>query len=270
MQKSFVALQIAPVRSHGYAGSRATSVRLSSGKNALCVLKRAGATAAAVLAFVLPAWGYEGGPTGNWGSIRGRVTVTGHVPTDETIEVTNDRQHCGDTLPREKYVIGAGGGVRWVVVFLDGIKKGKPVFAEDVQIAIKHCAFQPHVQVGVLGQTVVVKNEDHTAHTSGLEVNSLTIFNSALPRPGMAVKKRISETGPGDIWCEEHLFMHGFLFAADNPYITVTDAEGRYLLTDVPPGSYKLKLWHEALGWLEKAVTVSPGTTVEASMEFAK
>jgi hypothetical protein len=44
--------------------------------------------------------------------------------------------------------------------------------------------------------------------------------------------------------------MRAHLFVADHPYLTRTDAEGRFSLEQVPPGAYELACWlpdwHEA------------------------
>lgn len=229
---------------------------------------------ALLLLFVLlafqGAWAYEGGPVSNGGEIKERVKVIGEIPKDPVVQVTKDPQHCGNTLPREKYVISADGGVQWTAVFIEGITKGKPASKEDLPIVNKMCQFHPHVQAGMSGLTVDVKNEDPMLHNTHMRFNNLTVFNSALPRQGMTIKRAINKIGLVDIQCDAHTFMHGFLYLADNPYITVTDAQGRFSIKDVPAGTYKLKFWHEAFGEQEKSVTVTAGGAAEANIEFGK
>ena len=223
-----------------------------------------------ILVMAEGAWAYEGGPVSNGGEIKGHVKVSGEIPKDPVVEVTKDPQHCGKTLPREKYVIGADGGVQWTAVFIEGIAKGKTASKEDLPIVNKMCQFHPHGQVGMTGQTVDVKNEDPMLHNTHMRFKNLTVFNSALPRQGMTIKRAINKTGLVDVQCDAHTFMHGFLYLADNPYITVTDAQGRFSIKDVPAGTYKLKFWHEAFGEQEKSVTVTAGGAAEVNIEFGK
>jgi hypothetical protein len=48
--------------------------------------------------------------------------------------------------------------------------------------------------------------------------------------------------------------MRAYIIVSEHPYATVTDAEGRFLLDQVPPGQYTLRLWHERLGTLESPI----------------
>jgi plastocyanin len=223
-----------------------------------------------MLIFASGVWGYDGGPVANGGEITGTVKVSAPFPLDDSIAVSTDQQRCGDSLSRGKYVINADGGVRWVVVFIHGITKGKSIPKTDISITSKACAFHPHVQAGVHGQAVAFTNEDSAPHNAHMRINKLTVFNAALPREGMTVKKELSETGLVEIGCDVHPFMHSYLYLADNPYIAVTDAGGRFVLKDVPPGACKLKIWHEAFGEREKIVTVLPGKAAEVSIDFGK
>ncbi len=231
-------------------------------------------TTAAVLSLVLAlavnGWGYEQTQVANGGIIKGRVVVTGNIPQDETIKVTKDNFACGDTLPREKYVIGKDGGLRYAVVFIEEIKSGKPMPTTPVEIDNVKCAFVPHVQVGVKGQELIIKNTDPMLHNTHIYLDKRTVYNFALPITGMQIKKPIRKDGVMSIQCDAHSWMQGYLYLIDNPYIAVTDANGNFSMADVPPGEYELKIWHEALGEQEQHVVVPAGGVAELKVDFKK
>jgi plastocyanin len=213
-------------------------------------------------------WGYESIQVKEGGSIKGKVKVTGAVPKDETVIVTKDKEHCGEKLPREKYVISADGGVKNAVVMIEYIIKGKPVPHENAVIDNRHCAFHPHVQVATMGQTLVIRNSDPMLHNTHLYLNKKTVYNFALPRTGMEIKKPINKAGLIEVECDAHDWMRGYLYVADNPYITVTDANGNFTLGNIPPGTYELDIWHEAFGMQEHKITIGPNEALELNIEF--
>ncbi len=220
------------------------------------------------LVFALSAWGYETIEVKDGGSIKGRVKVSGTIPKDETVVVTKDTDHCGAKLPREKYVIGPEGGVQHAVVFIEGIGKGKAISKNEVLIDNKKCAFHPHVQVGTIGQTMVVRNDDPMLHNTHMYLNNKTIFNAALPRTGMEIKKPINRGGLVEVHCDAHTFMLGWFYIMDHPYVTTTDANGNFTISDIPPGSYEVEVWHEALGVQEHKITIAPKEVIELNVEY--
>jgi hypothetical protein len=48
----------------------------------------------------------------------------------------------------------------------------------------------------------------------------------------------------------------------------VTDSDGSFELSDVPAGSYKLTVWHEALGTKTVDVTVEAGKATATDLSF--
>jgi plastocyanin len=214
------------------------------------------------------AWGYEAGPVNNGGTIKGMVTVAGPIPQDETIDVTRDQGRCGETLPRQKYVISSDGGIKNVVVYIAQIEKGKPIPEDKIVIDNKKCAFHPHVQVAVKGQTMTVKNDDPMLHNTHMYIDKKTIFNAALPFQGVEINRPLNKTGLVDIECDVHSWMQGYIYVSDNPYITVTDEEGNFSIGDVPPGTYDLQFWHEAFGTQQKKVTVEANGTITVEAEY--
>jgi hypothetical protein len=43
--------------------------------------------------------------------------------------------------------------------------------------------------------------------------------------------------------CDIHEHMRGLILVIDTPYFVVTDADGHFRLTGLPPGHYTLKAW---------------------------
>jgi hypothetical protein len=68
--------------------------------------------------------------------------------------------------------------------------------------------------------------------------------------------------------CNVHGWMNAMLVAAEHPYYALTDANGSFKITDVPPGNYTLKVWHSKLGEQTKDVTVGPKEEVKVAFDL--
>ena len=62
--------------------------------------------------------------------------------------------------------------------------------------------------------------------------------------------------------------MRGWVVSPGHPYVAVTDADGNYLMDGVPPGTYSVEAWHEAMGTLEKSATVAGAGVVKVDFEI--
>ncbi len=70
--------------------------------------------------------------------------------------------------------------------------------------------------------------------------------------------------------CDAHAWMQGWIVVAEHPYYAVTGSDGSFKLTNVPAGSYKLRVWHETLGEVTKEVTTKPGEETKVSFELKR
>jgi hypothetical protein len=69
--------------------------------------------------------------------------------------------------------------------------------------------------------------------------------------------------------CGFHAYMESWGLAVDHPYHQLTGKDGRFSLTDVPPGNYTLMAWHPGVGIvLEKAISVPSKGTAQADFVF--
>ena len=201
-------------------------------------------------------------------TVRGIVKITGKVPQLPPLRITKYKEFCKD-VPNETLVVGPGQGVRYAVVTLEGIIKGKPVEKESAhELDNLKCRFVPHVQAASVGQFLLFKNSDpilHTAH--GMFTSDQPQFNVGL-YPGRVSRKPLVTAGLVKIQCEVHPWMSAFIVVTEHPYHAVTDAYGEYLINDIPAGSYRLKVWHEGLGTQEKSFETKAGATTKLDFVF--
>jgi plastocyanin len=157
---------------------------------------------------------------------------------------------------------------QFAVVRLDGITKGKPLPTAAVVLHNHVCAFVPHVMTASTGQSLEIVNDDPFLHDAHALLGQRTLFNLGIPR-GRTVHHQLDEPGLIHINCNvRHTWMHAYLVVADHPYHAVTAADGRFSITDVPAGTYRLTVWHEILGSTERPVTVTAGGTVTADVDM--
>ena len=217
--------------------------------------------------FCESSFGYDEIAVTTGGAIKGTVKLDGKAPKLPPPAVTKFKEFCKD-VPNESVVLGPGQGIRYAVVTLEGISKGRPLEREVVhEIDNVKCRFAPRVIAAEVGQFVVFKNSDpilHTAHA--LFQGDQPQFNVGL-YPGRVSRKPLTTPGIVKIICEVHPWMSAYVAVSDHPYHAVTDAYGDYLIQDVPPGIYRLKLWHETLGVQEKKVEVKAGAVLQ--IDFA-
>ena len=145
------------------------------------------------------------------------------------------------------------------VVRLVGVTAGKPFPSGDGSLDQKGCVFLPYAQVVPKGRPVGFRNSDPVAHNvHAYDSTNASLFNLATP-PGTPPLTRAFEAGgPVRLKCDLHGWMTAWIYVAETPYETVTEGDGSFRLDDVPPGHYRLAVWHELVSGREIAVDLEP------------
>lgn len=196
-------------------------------------------------------------------SITGTITTTakGVAP----IRVTIDQKVCGDELPHEAIVVDAQGRLANAVVILTGVKRQH---SAEPLVMNEHCRFGPRVQLMAPKANVKTSSKDAVLHTTNAQLeNGRSLFNVALPYPGLTITRAISSTGNVRLSCNTHPWMRGWLVVASEA-AALSGADGRFTIDDVPPGTYELRVWHEALKGVPQKVTVSAGKPTDVTFQL--
>jgi len=211
---------------------------------------------------------YEEVAVTNGATIRGSIKVQGQLPKLPPLQISKYKEVCRD-VPNETLIVGPSQGLRYAVVTIEGIVKGKAV-EREVQHELDNvkCRFVPHVQTASVGQFVLLKNTDpilHTAHA--YFASGQPHFNVGL-YPARTSRKPLVTPGVVKVLCEVHPWMSAYIIVTEHPYHSVTDVYGEYLIGDVPAGNYRLRAWHESLGTADKSVEVKAGASLNVDFIF--
>ena len=66
----------------------------------------------------------------------------------------------------------------------------------------------------------------------------------------------------------QHPWEKAYVGVLRHPFFAVTDKLGNYEIRGLPPGTYKLVVWHEAFGEQEVELTLAPGETRRVDFIF--
>lgn len=192
--------------------------------------------------------GYEAVEVKDGGTVAGTVKFVGTPPKLPPIAVKKNQDLCGNSVPSEALTLGADRGVRYTVVWIEGIAKGKKIDGKDVVLDNNQCRFVSHVQAVTASAPAKIRNSDPVLHNTHGFVEKKTVFNLALPNKDQIIDitRRLKEPGVVDVKCDAHSHMHGWIVVRPDPYVAVTDENGAFQIRDVPPGTYKVVAWHES------------------------
>ena len=211
-----------------------------------------------------------GGASDRVGSVSGTVVVTGDTRQPAQLPVTKHRSVCGEWKRSEDFLMSRDGDLANVVVTIEG---APAVYRPPQAAAVldnRDCVFVPHVQVGAPGQTIEIRNSDRIIHTAhAYDEANRSLFNVALPVYKRLVRRTLGRPGMYRIACDVgHTWMSAYIAVVDHPYSAVTDRLGGFQIPGVPPGTYRLRFWHERLGIREEPVTIRSGAETVVNLAW--
>jgi hypothetical protein len=198
-------------------------------------------------------------PSG-WGNLQGRFTIAG-APPPAKVEIVKDEAYCGKfQLVDESLVVGQGGGLANVVVFLS-LKRGETVpthesyaASADATVVLDNfqCRFVPRVVLLRATQTLAVTNSDPGDIAHNAKIDGDPPINIIIA-PGRKITHKFkAQRLPATVSCSIHPWMIGRLVVKDTPYMAVTDKQGAFAIENLPAGKWQFVAWHERLGLIAK------------------
>ncbi len=196
------------------------------------------------------------------GEIQGRVVLAGDAPPARKVPITIDQYVCGTEQTAADLVVSGAREIRNVVVWLETPPPGAPSAPPPLTAPMdqKECVFLPRIVIVPTSGTVEFLNSDRLLHNLHSVSTANPAFNRTQPK-GRTIPVTFGRPEIVRIDCDLHSWMRGWVVVAPHPFHALTDAQGRFKLDRLPPGSYVVRVWHERLGETSQTVTVADGAT---------
>ena len=192
----------------------------------------------------------------------GQATIEGTVQLPKT--------HFAP-VENERYEIVSKAGVlatdppRAVVYLIGNFPKSANLPAKIV--TQKDLAFRPTLLAIEVGTKVEFPNEDDTYHNI-FSYSPAKRFDLGRYPPGENPTPSIvfDKAGLVTLRCDIHEHMRGLILVLETPYFAITDANGHFRLTNLPPGRHLLKAWVNSKTTWEHPVELRQGAALHVDL----
>ena len=218
----------------------------------------------------------------NGGSIKGRVSLTGKVPSPRFFPLiaSPNLEYCNRISDGKghrilfDFTVSESRGLKNTVVKLIGVLKGKP-FRNKIQKMVMNRCHTPKYVIGARnGETLLLENTDPIRHEIVAYEFTDGGVNQRSHRPVDANTSQTrdifvkSKTENFLIKCNLHPFLQSRGIIVENPYYAITDEEGNFSIRNVPPGTYKVIAWHPFIPNQIMTITIEPENQSTLNFEF--
>ena len=231
-----------------------------------------GLTPPAEVVIARPSARYQADPAAAGVALAGTVTTSAALAPGTPVATGRDSAVCGPSIP-DSSVARQGNGLGGVVVWLDDIRRGRPLpLDRRLELQSDKCRLVPRVQAGVVGSAVnVIGHDDFRQHLSFLAGGEREPRAAVLlGRDEQVIPTERPFLAPGLVVVRDsdHSWPTAYLAVFDHPYFAVTAPNGTFRIDGVPPGRYRLKAWHERTKLAEQTVDVGAGgATVSVTLD---
>ena len=169
--------------------------------------------------------------------------------------------------------VRSGRNYSGVVIWLDAVGD-PPHAAARLTMEQKGKRFVPHVLAAQVGTTVQFPNLDPIFHNAFSSFSG-QIFELGLYPPGTSRDVTFTRPGVVRIFCNIHPEMSGVIVVVKGPWFAVSAESGAFAIHGVPPGDYRLRVFHEratqaTLAALERRVRVSTQDVSLAPLDISE
>ena len=136
--------------------------------------------------------------------------------------------------------------LRDFVVYIDQpVAAASPVAPKLAAVTTQRDAsFDPHVLPVEVGTVVRWPNDDDIYHNVYSD-SPAAEFDLKFYKKEKVPEVTFDQVGRVDVYCAIHSKMHCIVLVLPNAFFARADAKGRFVIKDVPAGTYKLRAWHE-------------------------
>jgi plastocyanin len=203
------------------------------------------------------------------GDITGTVTLNGTAPEPKIVDMSSvaDCSKLHSEPPKLIfYKVDSKNDLADVVVMVKGMAgKSTGESAPPLTLDQKGCEYVPYVAAVQTGQKILIKNSDpvtHNVHSNPI-VDGNTPKNQAQAEGGADITMSFkAEEKFLKFNCDIHPWMIAYVTIVDSPYYAVSGADGKYKISNLPPGKYTIQAIHRKANLMkpvEKEIEVKDG-----------
>ena len=217
-----------------------------------------------------PAWAQV--ETSTTGGLVGVVRYEGPPPPQANIHAHVNPEVCGADHPmvREDLLVSAEGGLANVAIVIEAAPVTGPTKAV-AHLDQLNCMFGPHLQTVRAGTTLEISNGDKVIHNVHATSRGRTVFNLAMPRRGVRLRRPLDNPGLITFRCDSgHDWRAAYVLVVPHNLHGVSDRDGRFKIDGLPPGQHQVRAWHELLGQMSGTVQVEAGQPARLPLTYRR